>query len=249
MGEGPEGHSRCRSRDNAVGDSIPKRQGARWPRPDRPGPVRIGPAYRRSRPRIGVESQCHKRWRAPPFRTTKTGNRPPELPQPGHRGAREGSGIIPRSGDNRNRHQLRDRTPVPPLVELGQIIGAHQPDESPLWIAPQQCAEGVGRVAGPQFALDRGDPDSRTAGLPLRRGDPRREGRHARCRLERITRRHQPPDLVERQRVHREKRNASVPAVRGVEAAAEQPDGRAAAPPRGHGFQGRVWPLPRTCHL
>ena len=81
------------------------------------------------------------------------------------------------------------------------------------------------------------------ARLPLRRGQPRRQRRHSSLGLERISGRNQPPDLVQRQCIDHETADPAVPAMRGVETAAEQP-GEGSAP-----VQGRTWPVPRTCHL
>ncbi len=255
--------SRTISGYRAVGDVISQRSGIpvfdtfraslRKPVQQLPGPLRIGLAYRRGRPRIGVESQCHQRGCAPPFRTTKTGTGPPEPPQPDHRGAREGGTIIPRTGDYRNRHESSDAAPVFPPMELGQIVGPHEPDEATFRIAPNQFFERVHGEARAQFALDRGDADRRPAGLPPRRKHPRGKRRHPGFRLQRIARRDHPPDFVEPQRLGREKADAAVPAMGWIEAAAEQADDRPAAIrvglARKNRAQGRSCPVPRTSHL
>ena len=208
------------------------------------GPVRIGLPCGSGRTRIGIETQRHKRGRAPPFPAAKAGRRLPVLPQPGHRGARDSTCIITRTGNNRNRHESGYAAPVPPPVKLRQIVGAHQPDEARLGIARLQLAQRVGSVARPQLAFDRSDPDRRPAGLPSGRGDPGRKRRHPGCRLERIARRNQPPDLVEPQRCCSEQRNAPVTAMRRIEAAPQKANARARA-----ACQGRTCPLPRTSHL
>jgi hypothetical protein len=89
------------------------------------------------------------------------------------------------------------------------------------------------------------------------------EGCHAAHRLQRVLRRDQPPDLVERELAQRELADVEVAAMRRVERPAEQADparaasgkeagqgeeGGAQAPPVGLA-QGRTWPLPRTTYL
>src|SRR3546814_13889598 len=64
-----------------------------------------------------------------------------ESPEPTHRNSEPGVTIITRTRDNSNRKQTRYIAPIPPAVELRQIIGPHQPDEPPLGVSADQRAE------------------------------------------------------------------------------------------------------------
>src|SRR3546814_2734804 len=65
-----------------------------------------------------------------------------------HRNSEPGVTIITRTRDNSNRKQTRYIAPIPPAVELRQIIGPHQPDEPPLGVSADQRAEGFYRISG-----------------------------------------------------------------------------------------------------
>src|SRR3546814_11751464 len=66
-----------------------------------------------------------------------------ESPEPTHRNSEPGVTIITRTRDNSNRKQTRYIAPIPPAVELRQIIGPHQPDEPPLGVSAAQ----IGRAS------------------------------------------------------------------------------------------------------
>ena len=187
-------------------------------------PVRISAANRCRRTRIWIETQMYQRGCAPSCPVLQTGLRAPVTAEPGHRGAREGSAIIARTRDNRNRHGAGDAAPVTPAMELREIIAAHQPDEAHFGIAPAQRPQGIDGEHRAQFALDRGGPDRCAPGLPAGRGEPHREGRHAGCGFERIARRNQPPHLIQPKGLAREQADPAMAAVRGIEAPAEKPD-------------------------
>ena len=227
-----------RSSHPRMGDSVTKR----WGR-DAAGPRRVGAANGGGRTRIGIETQEHQRRRAPVATVCKAGCRPPVSAEPGHGGARQGGTIIARSGDYGNRHHSRQAPPVFPLVKLGQIVAAHQPDEAPFRPAPQDGREGIHGKASAQFPLYRRHANPAPSRLPLGRCEARGERGHSRLGFQRIAGRNQPPDLVQRQRLDGEEGDPPVPAMRGIETAAKQP-GQGSAP-----VQGRTCPVPRTCHL
>ena len=202
-------------------------------------PVRVRLPQGGGRPWIRIESQINQRGCAPSCPGVQTGGRPPETAKPGSCGARTGSAFIARTRDNRNRHGAGDLAPVPPAVKLRQIVAPHQPHELHLGVAPAQRAQGIERVARAQFALDRGGHDSRAAGLLPGRSQPRRQRRHPGFGLKRVTRRDQPPHRIEVQGFKCPEANTSVPAMRRVETAAEEPDSG----------QGLICPVPRTSHL
>jgi len=193
------------------------------------GPVWISLADCRGRSRIGIESQDHQYWCAPRCPIGQAGGGCSVTPEPGHRGARDSGAIIARTGDDGNRHHAGNSAPVFPAVELGQIIGAHEPDEAAAGIAQQQPAQGLRGVAGAELALDRGDADRGAAGLGLGRGEAGGKRRHARFGLERVSGGDQPPDLVQPQCPQRREADSPVRAMGGVERAAEEAGFRAGA--------------------
>ena len=203
------------------------------------GPVRIGAANRSRRTRIGIETQMYQRRCAPSCPVAQAGGRPPVTAEPGPRGAREGSAVIARTGDHRNRHAAGNRAPAAPAVKLGKIVAAHQPDETMLRKPPDKLAQGINGVAGAQLALDRCRHDWRSTSLTARRSESGRKRRHTDPGLQGIARRNQPPHRIEPKRLGGEQRDPAMPAVRGIEAPAKEPDPA----------QGRTCPVPRTSHL
>ena len=131
-------------------------------------PIGIGAAKGRRRTMVRVETQDHQCRSAPSGPVRETGGGYAITPQPGHRGAREGSAIIARTRDHRNRHRLRDAAPVTPAVELGQIVRPHQPHEFAFGIAAHQPSQGIDSIARPQLPLDRGGADRCAARLSRR---------------------------------------------------------------------------------
>ena len=81
---------------------------------------------------------------------------------------------------------------------------------------------------------------------------PKGERRHPGDRLQRVLRRNQPPYFVEREVLEGQQAQMQMPAMGGIERAAQQPDAampaRARPTPAG-GAQGRTCPLPRTRYL
>src|SRR5687768_14515259 len=109
-------------------------------------------------------------------------------------------------------------------MELGNSVGAHQPDEAVAWVPADQLAKRVDGEARPEPRLEIADPDwGSPRHLPGGR-KPRLERCHAFVGLERIAGRDQPPHLVEAERVERSEADPAMPAVRRIERAAEKSD-------------------------
>src|SRR3546814_7963442 len=80
----------------------------------------------------------HERRRSPIRPLCLVTGGPDEAPQPAHCDSRMGCIIIAGTGDDCNRHQSRYVAPLSPVVELQQIVRAHDPDEPPFGIAADQ---------------------------------------------------------------------------------------------------------------
>ena len=98
---------------------------------------------------------------------------------------------------NDDGHQLGDLAPTLPAVKLQEIIRAHDPDEAHAPTAAFEIAQAIERVACPDGAFETGDSDCAFRHQPA-------GGHHAvlLCRkvagvLERIARRHNPPDPIQ----------------------------------------------------
>src|SRR5882757_2031165 len=121
-------------------------------------------------------------------------------PGPGKAPRRLGSQrpeTIGRSRPDCNRYEVKDLLPGVPAVDLGEVVGAHQPDEAMAGKAPGQPPQRGGGVAGPEPRLEIGDLEAGVAGDGPGPGQPVAERRHPGHRLERVLRADQPPDLVE----------------------------------------------------
>ena len=110
----------------------------------------------------------------------------------------------------------------------------------------------------PIVGLEAGDVDARMVRERARGGDALSERREPARVLERIARRHQPPDAVEPEPLHGDQAGGAMGVVRRIERAAEQADAHAGRMGREahHGHEGfypsdragaprRVCPLPK----
>jgi hypothetical protein len=134
---------------------------------------------------------------------------------------------------------------------LRQIVGTHQPDKTRAREVSLQLRDGIHRIicAKPRFEIEHLD-----AGMPgeaSRDVDTPLEGGHAARRLQRVLRRHQPPDRVEIEALQRFEADVTVAFMGGVEGAAEQADAARGefAEREALWRQGRTCPLPRTTYL
>ena len=123
---------------------------------------------------------------------------------------------------------MEEFAPAAPVDELGQDVGASQPDEAGLRVSAAQGAHRVERVARARQQLGRVDADARMMADDLAgAGDARGERLHAIAGLQRVLRRDQPDHLVQLQASQRRLGDVGVALVRRVEAAAEQPHAHA----------------------
>lgn len=167
---------------------------------------------------------------------------------------KQSPGRIRRTVENRNGKRPEQGRPVPPFGELGQIVGAHQPNETRLRDAPAQGENRLDRVTSAERALDGRGADGGPAGHRRRTRQARIERRHARIRFEGVLGRNEPPNGIQPEMCDGQKGDVPVTGVGRIERPAHQTDAR--PPPTGRqqarevavkraGFaQGRVCPLP-----
>ena len=105
------------------------------------------------------------------------------------------------SGDNGDGHGFKYAVPIGPVMNSGQIVRAHQPDEMGRGIAALEMVKEFHCPGGPEPGLDIADLHARLVGDGLDRSEAALEiaGRIA---LERILRRDKPPDLIKAQPAH-----------------------------------------------
>lgn len=112
-----------------------------------------------------------------------------------------------------------------PGVKIFQTVGPHDPDKTDVRPDLAKTLQGIVRVSGAKPGLNAGDLDPRV----FNQGTAQRHTRKKRLQIivtfERISRRHQPPDLIQVGSNQRMSRNQQMPHVRGVEGSAEKPDG------------------------
>ena len=172
--------------------------------------------------RVGRQAKQGNR-RCTPIRPTfRLARRMDEPSKPAHRARRVDGPIITGAGDDRNWQRFRELAPILPLMELGNSIAAHQPDEFHAWIALLESADGVDRVAGPCADFEVGHADRSAAGHCLRRSITRFIGCHALCGFQRIAGRDEPPHLVEAKRADRGQADPPMPPMGRIERAPEK---------------------------
>src|SRR6516164_9181519 len=123
------------------------------------------------------------------------GPAPPTQRRPGWTGYGAQSRAWPVDDDDR--HKISDRAPMPPAMELHEIVSAHDPDETDALSAPQDPGERVVRVAGANSPFNVGYEDARACAQAPGGVHAGAQPRQIRPRLERIPRRHQPPHAIE----------------------------------------------------
>src|SRR5262249_52945787 len=165
-------------------------------------------------------------------------------------GGRRGGGRVARAEavDDRDRHLLGDIAPILPKVKLGEIVGAHDPDETHRRKAAREPRDGVGGEACADRGFKIGDVDAWVRGhLARARHALGKRRKHARV-FERVAGRDEPPHAVEPEPAHGEEAHRKMRLMRWIERAAEQPDlePRRVRRKRTHG---RIWPDPRTRYL
>src|SRR6185312_8977320 len=110
------------------------------------------------------------------------------------------------------------------MADLRQDIGADQQDETRARKYSLQCRYSVDRIARAEPRLDVEHADAAIAGKLARRGETLGQGCHAAHRLQRVLRRHQPPDLVEVEALQRLAADMEMAFMRRVEGPAEKAD-------------------------
>ena len=113
-------------------------------------------------------------------------------------------------------------------MKAAQIIGSHDPDELHAGTGGQEEAHRVIGVADADGGLDPADINAWMPGEGARGRDPILERGEPPCVLERVARRHQPPDPVEAEAPQRNQARGAMRLVQGIERAAEQADAQPA---------------------
>lgn len=140
---------------------------------------------------------------------------------------------------------MKDLLPILPLIDPGQIVRPHQPDEPKIGELSGEMPKGIGGIAGAEAMLDIGHPDARMMCDTLRFSQTGRKRSHAIAALERILGRHHPPDFVEPQIGKGRQADLPMPIMSRIERAAQDTD---LARDHAHAY-GRTWPSPRTMYL
>ncbi len=83
--------------------------------------------------------------------------------KPTRRDRRTSIAIIAWPGDNCNRHQSGNPPPVAPTVELGEIIGPHDPNKTSFRVFPLNLFQGFYGVSSAQSLFNHSGSDSAAA--------------------------------------------------------------------------------------
>ena len=126
--------------------------------------------------------------------------------------------------DDGNRHLDRDLAPMLPVLEGCEIVGTHDPDEAHIPIARLQKSERRGCKRRTQFNFKAGDFHFWAARKSSARLHARGLRRQSSIGFERITWRHDPPELIELQAFDGGFSNDPVAIVGRVERAAHDAD-------------------------
>ena len=167
--------------------------------------------------------------------------------------ARRGRLSIGPAVEYRNGKRSEDVLPAPPVLEIGEVVGTHDPDKAVARVAAAQLADGVGAVLAVKAPFEITHPDQRVAREAARRRQTLFERRHAARGLQRILRRHQPPNFIQAEAFEGLEADMEMAFMGRIERAAEKTDAFKIS----HGKvrfkitarQGRVWPVPRTTYL
>jgi hypothetical protein len=138
-----------------------------------------------------------------------------------------------------DRRKPGDVPPAPPQMKLAQIVGAHDPHKTNARRPFDQPGDRIMGEARADLRLKACHSDARIARHRARGFDAKRQGRQSVNGLERIARRHQPPQSVELESPQRQPRDKQMAVMRWVERPAHQADSLARGPtrqPDGHQF-------------
>lgn len=104
---------------------------------------------------------------------------------------------IGRAVEDCNGKAMEDRLPAPPMADLRQIVGAHQPNEALARKASLQRRDRIRGKAGAEAALEIEHADARVVRECLGLSEALGKRRHAGDGLQGVLRRDQPPHLIE----------------------------------------------------
>ena len=149
---------------------------------------------------------------------------PKHLGRPAH----PGRNALTRSGKDADGDGAHDIFPILPQMELGKIVGPHQPNEARTDIARLQCTNGMGSEPGAKFCLKSCDTH---AGVAHHLGG-RGQTLVKRCRpfvLQRIARADQPPNLIKSKPFQRRAGDMHMSVVRRIKRPPKKTNGLACA--------------------
>ena len=109
-------------------------------------------------------------------------------------------------------------------MNLLQVVGAHDPDETYPGKATLELCQGIRRPARAEQRFHGADLQPGVARDALGAGEALVQGRHVRRVLQRVLRADQQPDFVQLQAPHGLQSNVRMPAVRRIEGATQQAD-------------------------
>lgn len=166
--------------------------------------------------------------------------------------------ILPWSGENRHGHGMHQPPPAFPAWQRHQTVSPGQPDKMNVLKTRFQATQRIHGISCPDSGFYiRCDNAPIVHQLPRRLQALRQRG-HATPGLERITRRHHQPHLVQPQLHQCPSSYGQVPGMRGVERPPQQADSApAGVPPGGNAVilgarlrqcQERTCPLPMTSY-
>ncbi len=120
-----------------------------------------------------------------------------------------------------HRHAVHDQPPILPLMELSQIIRAHDPDKPHFGIKTPQFGQRIRRRPRSCQRLDIRHLDPRVLQQPACRRHSLRKRRRP-PRLQGVARRHQPPHPIQPKRLHRLERDMHMSMMRRIKRSTEQ---------------------------
>ena len=126
--------------------------------------------------------------------------------------------------ENRHGRKFRDAPPVFPAMKGGEAVRAHEPDERCVRVEGAETINRIDRILKALAFLEIADDDVRVVRSLARQRHAILEGRVVGRVLQRVARRHQPPDGRERKAFKGLDGDFPVPAVRRIEGPPEQAD-------------------------
>ena len=144
------------------------------------------------------------------------------MSKPARRLPGEGCVIVGGTRQYRKGNRARDVPPTAPTRQLHQIIGADQPDKMHARKQTLQITHGIEREGAAEMPFDVGRHNAASIRDGACRGQSILQRRHPGTILQRIAGRDEQPDLIESQATQSDFSDVAMPAMRRVEASAEQ---------------------------